>query len=75
MAVEHGIWKIGDTPQPLTPVRLGSEALLEEQITKDIAILNPGWLLIGRQVYTDFGKIIDLLAMDATGSVIIIELI
>ena len=74
MAVEHGIWKIGDTPQPLAPVRLNSEALLEEQITKDIAILNPGWLLIGRQVYTDFGKIIDLLAMDATGSVIIIEL-
>jgi hypothetical protein len=30
--------------------------------------------LIGRQVYTDFGKYIDLLAIDATGSIIIIEL-
>jgi len=74
MAVQHGIWKIGDTPQPLTAIRLDSEALLEEQITRDISILNSSWMLIGRQVYTDFGKYIDLLAIDATGSIIIIEL-
>jgi hypothetical protein len=55
-------------------VRLDSESLLEEQITKDISILSDHWLLIGRQVYTDFGKYIDLLAIDATGSIIIIEL-
>ena len=48
--------------------------MLEEQIFQDIAILNSGWMLIGRQVYTDFGKYIDLLAIDATGSIIIIEL-
>ena len=70
MPVQHGIWKIGTTPQPLATVTLASEQLLEEQITRDIAILNPDWLLIGRQVYTDFGKYVDLLAMDASGSVI-----
>jgi hypothetical protein len=74
MAVQHGIWKIGDKPQTLTTVKLESESLLEEQITKDISILSDHWLLIGRQVYTDFGKYIDLLAIDATGSIIIIEL-
>lgn len=74
MAVQHGIWKIGEKPQPLAAIRLDSEALLEEQITRDISILNSGWMLIGRQVYTDFGKYIDLLAIDATGSIIIIEL-
>ena len=74
MAVQHGIWKIGDKPQPLTTVRLHSESLLEEQITRDISILNANWMLIGRQVYTDFGKYIDLLAIDASGSIIIIEL-
>lgn len=74
MAVQHGIWKIGDKPQPLVSIKLDSESLLEEQITKDISILNANWLLIGRQVYTDFGKYIDLLAIDATGSIIIIEL-
>ena len=74
MAVQHGIWKIGEKPQSLATVRLESESLLEEQITKDISILSDHWLLIGRQVYTDFGKYIDLLAIDATGSIIIIEL-
>lgn len=74
MAVQHGIWKIGDKPQALMAVRLESELLLEEQITRDISILNPSWLLIGRQVSTDFGKYIDLLAIDASGSIIIIEL-
>lgn len=74
MAVQHGIWKIGETPKPLAMVKLESELLLEEQIARDVSILNAGWLLIGRQVYTDFGKYIDLLAIDATGSIIIIEL-
>lgn len=74
MAVQHGIWRIGDKPEPLATIRLDSELLLEQQITRDITILNASWLLIGRQVYTDFGKYIDLLAIDASGSIIIIEL-
>lgn len=51
-----------------------SEQQLENLIVADISILNPNWLLIGRQVRTDFDKFIDLLAIDASGSVIIIEL-
>jgi len=74
MAIQHGIWKIGDQPEVLQPIQLETELLLEEQITKDISILNANWLLIGRQVYTDFGKYIDLLAVDARGSIIVIEL-
>ncbi|MCZ2722394.1 endonuclease NucS [Marinomonas sp. 15G1-11] len=74
MAVQHGIWKIGQQPEALQSVILESEALLEELIAKDMSILNTGWLLIGKQVYTDFGKYIDLLAIDSSGSVIIIEL-
>lgn len=74
MAIQHGIWKIGEKPQPLAAIQLDSEALLEEQIVRDISILNSGWMLIGQQVYTDFGKYIDLLAIDASGSIIVIEL-
>ena len=74
MAVQHGIWKIGSKPEALKPIQLETELLLEEQIFQDIAILNSNWMLIGRQVYTDFGKYIDLLAIDATGSIIVIEL-
>jgi hypothetical protein len=74
MAVQHGIWKIGEKPQALKFIKLDSEQLLEQQIFEDISILNENWLLIGRQVYTDYGKYIDLLAIDASGSVIVIEL-
>ncbi|MCW4149309.1 endonuclease NucS [Halomonas sp. 18H] len=74
MGIEQGIWKLGHTPQKLRPTRLADEGQLEEQIMQDIAILNEDWLLIGRQVRTDFDKMIDLLALDANGNVIIIEL-
>jgi RecB family endonuclease NucS len=74
MAIQQGIWKIGKHPQKLTPVPIASESLLEEQIIADISILNTGWMIIGQQVRTAFDKYIDLLAIDASGSVIIIEL-
>jgi|TARA_R110002073_G_scaffold11861_1_gene53259 hypothetical protein len=74
MPIQHGIWKIGEQPQALTNTTMASEELLEELIFKDISILNGNWLLIGRQVYTDFGKPLDLLAIDITGSLIVIEL-
>lgn len=75
MAIEQGIWRIGgDQPKKLKPATLADEALLEDQVMKDISILNADWLLIGRQVRTNYDKLIDLLAMDANGSVIIVEL-
>lgn len=74
MAVQHGMWKIGSKPIALSPIKMQNEELLETQIFNDISILNPNWMLIGRQVITDFGKYIDLMAVDASGSIIIIEL-
>lgn len=74
MAIEQGIWKLGDVPQKLRPTGLADEGQLEEQIMQDVSILNRDWLLIGRQVRTTFDKLIDLLALDANGNVIIIEL-
>ncbi|WP_275286089.1 endonuclease NucS domain-containing protein [Halomonas elongata] len=78
MAIEQGIWKLagntGERPQKLRPTGLADEGQLEEQIMQDVSILNRDWLLIGRQVRTGFDKLIDLLAIDANGTVIIIEL-
>lgn len=74
MTIKQGIWKIGDRPIKLQPAPLADEALLEEQVMHDVSILNPDWLLIGRQVRTSYDKYIDLLAMDAEGSIIIVEL-
>jgi len=78
MAIEQGIWKLasapGALPQKLRPSGMADEGLLEEQIMQDVSILNRDWLLIGRQVRTGFDKLIDLLAVDANGTVIVIEL-
>ncbi|MDO0944507.1 hypothetical protein [Chromohalobacter israelensis] len=78
MSIEQGIWKLagntGEQPQKLRPMGLADEGLLEEQIMQDVSILNRDWLLIGRQVRTGFDKLIDLLAVDANGTVIVIEL-
>ncbi len=74
MPVEHAIWRLGDTPQKLDVWKLDNEKDLEDLISQDISILNDKWLLIGRQVHTTYNKTIDLLAIDASGSLIIIEL-
>ena len=73
MAIEQSIWRLGDQPERLKPTATTDEYVFEDTVTKDIAILNPDWLLIGRQVRTRFDKSIDLLAMDSDGSIIIVE--
>ncbi|MFI1171528.1 endonuclease NucS domain-containing protein [Streptomyces melanogenes] len=54
------------------PMRL--EARLEELIEADPEILGKPLLLIGRQVQTDHGKVIDLLGVDAEGGLHVLEL-
>jgi len=74
MPVEQAIWRIEEQPVKLKTASLQSENLLEELIVRDISILDENWLLIGRQVATGYGSYIDLLALDAAGTVIVIEL-
>lgn len=74
MPIEVGIWKIGKQLSKIEFHPLASEAKLEETLVKDLSLLGPGLMLIGRQVPTAFGKYIDLLAMDSEGSLVVIEL-
>jgi hypothetical protein len=74
MPINHAVWKVGAQPLPLVEVSLQSEALLEQMIVSDSSILSPYWLLIGRQVRTDHGGIVDLLAVNQDGQLIVIEL-
>lgn len=60
-------------------VRAERRALSEEKLIEGWVAANPGLLgldaiVIGRQVPTDHGKYIDLLALDRLGGVVIIEL-
>ena len=74
MPIEVGIWKLGDTIQRVQFTPMPSEKRIEDIIAGDIRILDPALLLIGRQVRTNHGAIIDLLAMDGDGNLIVIEL-
>lgn len=74
MPIEVGIWKLGDKPERVEFGHLENEQRLEDVIAADVSILNPGLLLIGRQVPTAHGEFIDLLAMDADGTLVVIEL-
>lgn len=53
---------------------LDLEKRLETWIENDICILSEDYLIIGRQVLTDFNKYIDLLCLDLNGDIVIVEL-
>ena len=76
MPVEVGIWKLGSGAEVVRVSfsSMKSESRLEDILDADIGILDPRLLVIGRQVLTGFGKFIDLLAMDADGKLVVIEL-
>ncbi|QDT34017.1 endonuclease NucS domain-containing protein [Thalassoglobus polymorphus] len=74
MPIEVGLWKMGETPQRVEFSAMETEQRLEDVLFKDLSILDPNLLLIGRQVPTAFGKFIDLLAIDREGNLTVIEL-
>jgi RecB family endonuclease NucS len=54
--------------------RLDLESRLESWLGRDICVLDRALLVIGRQVETDFGGIIDLLCLDHAGDIVVVEL-
>jgi hypothetical protein len=74
MPVEMGLWRVDYKPVRLTPGGMPTEARLEELIEAEPTILGEPLLIIGRQVMTSFGKVIDLLAVDADGVLHVLEL-
>ena len=45
----------------------GLEQWLEDWLASDISAVDPGLMVIGRQVVTGFGGVIDLLCIDRNG--------
>jgi len=76
MPVKFGLWRIDDGgPVPVPVETIASEERLEALIEARIDILGLGPLLpIGRQLITDYGKRLDLLAIDAQGDLYVVEL-
>jgi hypothetical protein len=74
MPLELGIWRIDKQLNRIQVSSLDHEQRLEDFLNEDITIASPNWMVIGRQVYTDYGKYIDLLAIDKDGNLIVLEL-
>jgi hypothetical protein len=74
MPIEVGIWRLGAKPERVNTSAIDSELMLEDALVKDLSILSPQLMLVGRQVSTSYGKVIDVLAMDASGDLTVIEL-
>lgn len=74
MPLEFGLWRVDQGIQRLSPQIMPSEQELETLIESDSTVLGQNLLIVGRQVHTTWGKIIDLLAIDESGSIVLIEL-
>jgi Endonuclease NucS C-terminal domain len=70
------LWRIGPDEQLIEISRapLDLESRLQEWLARDISVLDPDLLVIGREVETDFGGFIDILCIDAAGDLVIVEL-
>lgn len=76
MPIEVGVWRIGDQHQlkRLAMTDIDNEATLEKALATNLSMLGTELLLIGKQVATEFGNRIDLLAIDPDGTLVVIEL-
>lgn len=73
MPFREAIWHLGPQLQPLSQVKLDSEDQLERYLCDDLSLLDPDWMLIGKQVSTGHGRL-DLLAVNSDGGLVVIEL-
>ena len=70
------LWEItnGDNLEEVSHSKLNWEERIENWLEKDISIISNNLLVIGRQVGTDFGGVIDILCLDSNGDIVIVEL-
>ena len=67
------IWKV-TTDGSLSSIpntQINSEAQLETWLEQDISIISTDYMVIGRQVSTDFGGVIDLPCLDSSGDIVV----
>ena len=69
------LWQIEDErPRPVQQGRLNLESRIENWLRDDIGMVNDDLLVIGQQVETAYGGVVDLLAIDSSGDLVVLEL-
>jgi hypothetical protein len=76
MSEEVRIWQVdkADALAEIKRSKLDREARIENWILSDISLLSPDLLIIGQQVETGSGDFIDVLCIDRSGNLVIVEL-
>lgn len=75
MSVEMAMWRMTENgPEPLATAMLDAEARLEDLVVSDPSLVGLDVLVLGRQVQTEHGGFIDVLAVDVDGALHILEL-
>ena len=71
MPLELGVWRIDSGLEPVDFGPLDIESRLEDLLDANVGIASPNWLVIGRQVRTDYGAFIELLALDRDANLVV----
>ncbi len=75
MPIKMALWKIKDDKlHSVASKPLNSEEMLENWLADDISMVSDDLLVIGRQVDSDLGGVLDLLAIDINGDLAVLEL-
>ena len=75
MPIDMRIWRIRDARlETVRTERLQSEESLENWLAADVSMVAPDLLVIGRQLTSPLGGILDLLAIDTNGDLAVLEL-
>lgn len=74
MPLELGVWRIDNGLKSVEFGPLDTESRLEDILDQNIDIASPNWLVIGRQVRTDHGLFVDLLAIDRDANLVVLEI-
>jgi hypothetical protein len=76
MPADIRLWQVASdqTLDEIGRTKLDLEQRLQQWLADDISVLDRGLMVIGREVETDFGGFIDLLCIEASGDLVIVEL-
>lgn len=74
MPVNQSIWRLDNKAVRLETSKIQLERSLEDYIVDSPEIIDSSYMLIGRQVQTDYKGVIDLLALQPDGTPVVIEL-
>ncbi len=74
MSIEVGIWRIDEESKPVLLTGMDLEKRLQDILADDISLIGQDLLVIGREVLTPSDGRIDILAINALGNLVVIEL-